>query len=105
MRAYAQIGSLSSGSPSITRAQNVISAARFDTGLYCVEVDPSIDLSKTVAVVTTVGGSSDQAASLAASPGGCSYVASPYITHNVQVTARSGSGALIDPRGFTIVVP
>ncbi len=105
VRAYAQIGSLSSTSPSITRAQNVVSAAKLTTGLYCVGVDAGIDLSKTVAVVTAVGGASDQATSFGVLPAGCSYVASPNMTQNVQVTARNSSGALIDPLGFMFLVP
>lgn len=83
----------------------MVGAAKLTTGLYCVGVDASVDLSSTVAVVTAVGGVSDQGASFEVLPAGCSYVGSPYMTRNVQVTARNGSGALIDPLGFMILVP
>jgi hypothetical protein len=54
--------------PAVVRAKN-IAGVDFFNGIYCVYLDPSIDLNKVVAVV---GGSAISPLVLSASPGACS---------------------------------
>jgi hypothetical protein len=59
----------------VNRSFDVVSVVRFQAGEYCVHLDPSIDPTKTIALVTPVisgAGATDVKLSADANPGGCS---------------------------------
>ena len=86
-------------------SHNLTGVERQNTGSYCVEIDPSVDLSTTVPVVTIVGTANDQYAMVNVLSQACGLGGSVDTSHGVQVTTKDAAGNFVDPAGFAIVLP
>jgi hypothetical protein len=93
-------GQISGNEPLVQRGVGITGVYRYSTGQYCVFVDPSIDLSTAVALVSPWTFSPGSGFSVTAQAGGCTVSG---LGTGVYVATWGYSG-FIDGR-FTIAVP
>jgi len=105
--AYGAIGIEPGGTSTFVEpgAHNIAGVERRSMGWYCVGIDPSVDLSTTVPVVTIVGVAFDQYAMVNVISEACALGGSTDPSHGIQVTTTNAAGNFVDPTGFTIVLP
>lgn len=96
MRAYGFINSFTTP-PTVTAVGHGITGVDFFNGIYCVYLDPSIDLASTTPLVTMAN---IAGAIVSASPGSCSNAGKAGI--QVNMTDRSGNFVTGD---FSIAIP
>lgn len=82
-RAYGLISGDGTLNPNVN-SRSIIASSRFDTGVYCVGLDPSISTLSSVVTATPAGGSGNSAA-LVAAGGACNIGG---IVSGVQVSIR-----------------